>query len=76
MKKILISLFVANIAVLAFVFIISPKETKAGVPAKIWDPIWVPCGFSDDDISYANYCFPGWFYPICNNGPCGVTILE
>lgn len=73
MKKILISLFAINIAVLTIVFSILPKKIKAEEPKK-YKAYMAICPPYDNHNIKRNICYQGTIYVYCINGPCGVTI--
>jgi len=67
MKKIIISLFAINVAVLSFVFLLTPKEVKAA--PNYWYSITTPCDLYPPGY-YFHECHPGTIYPTCVNAEC------
>lgn len=71
MKKIIISLFAINVAVLTLVFSMMPSQVNADVNPKRYEAYWYDCYPEIPEIFMANRCRSGSDYVICNIGPCG-----
>lgn len=74
MKKIIISLFAINIAVLTLVFSMMPNDVNADQNPNRYNARWEKCNTGKD--LYKNICFSGTKYVTCMNSDCAITIIE